>query len=159
MHMLVLLFLELVILAFLAESFAQGASQSYADRCSREVNDDTPRPFEASLRAGFVRAYKRLFPDAQGEPDTAELKTAYFRCMDGKLLACFVGANLPCNKLDTSKTNRGATAFCRQHPNKDTVPMAATGHQARPVSPTCCRRCATRSTRAERSRAPIPIRT
>jgi hypothetical protein len=99
-----------------------------AAKCSQVGNDDTVRPFEPSLRSGFLKAHKRLFPDSQSKPDEAELKTAYFRCMGGHLLACFVGANLPCGKLDTSKENQGAIAFCRQNPRADTVPMSATGH-------------------------------
>jgi hypothetical protein len=93
--------------------------------CSRAGNDDTVRPFEPALRSGFLKAYKLLFPD---KPDEAELKTGYFRCKGGHLLACFAGANLPCGKLDTSKNNQGAIAFCRQNPKADTVPMSATGH-------------------------------
>jgi hypothetical protein len=96
--------------------------------CSRAGNDDTVRPFEPALRSGFLKAHKLLFPDSADKPDEAELKTAYFRCMSGHLLACFAGANLPCGKLDTSKNNRGATAFCQQNPKADTVPMSATGH-------------------------------
>jgi hypothetical protein len=99
-----------------------------AVKCSQVGNDDTVRPFEPSLRSGFVKAYALLFPNNQSKPDEAELKTAYFRCMDGHLLACFVGANLPCGKLDTSRKNQGAIAFCRQNPRAGTVPMSATGH-------------------------------
>jgi hypothetical protein len=99
-----------------------------AAKCSQARNDDTLRPYEASLRSGFVRAYKRLFAGDPKDPDEAELKTAYFRCQDGHLLACFVGANLPCGKLDTSKKNPGAIAYCRENPRSDTVPMSSTGH-------------------------------
>ena len=111
--------------AVAADSIEQSSA---AMSCLRAGNDDTVRSYAPSLRAGFLKAYKRLFPDSREKPDEAELKTAVFRCMDGHLLACFVGANLPCGKLDTSKENKGATAFCRQNPKANTVPMSATGH-------------------------------
>jgi hypothetical protein len=107
---------------------AESIQQSPAGvACSRAGNDDRVRPFEPALRSGFLKAHKLLFPDSAG-PDEAELKTASYRCMGSHLLACFAGANLPCGKLDTSKNNQGATAFCRQNPKADTVPMSATGH-------------------------------
>ena len=52
----------------------------------------------------------------------------YVRCVGPALMGCFVGANLSCAKADTRRTLPGATAFCRQSPNVDVVPMAATGH-------------------------------
>ena len=124
------------VLAALAVSLfpQQGMSQtagikvSWADRCARVGNDDTTRPFERSLKAGFVNAYKRRFPDDLNDPDDYALKSAVFRCMDGRLLACFVGVNLPCGKLEVSRENRGAVAYCRYHPGASIVPMAATGH-------------------------------
>jgi hypothetical protein len=117
-------------LLFLPQGMAQSASVtvSWASKCSRIGNDDTARPFEQSLKAGFIKAYKRRFPDDMNEPDDHELKSAVFRCMDGRLLACFVGVNLPCGKLEVSRKNRGAVAYCRQHPGSSIVPMAATGH-------------------------------
>jgi hypothetical protein len=101
---------------------------SWANRCTRVGNDDITRPFEPSLKAGFINAYKRRFPENTNEPEDFELKSAVFRCMDGHLLACFVGVNLPCGKLEVSRENRGAVAYCRHHPEASIVPMAATGH-------------------------------
>ena len=53
---------------------------------------------------------------------------ARVRCVRSRLLACWVGANLDCGKADTRRRLSGATAFCRDNPNADAVPMAATGH-------------------------------
>jgi len=120
----------LAALLFPTQSIAKSSKQEsfWSDRCARVVNDDTVRSFKPSLKFGFLKAYKLLFPDDPNEPDSGQLKLASFRCMDGHLLACFVGVNLPCGKLDVSRKNRGAAAFCRQHPDENTVPMAATGH-------------------------------
>ena len=50
--------------------------------------------------------------------------------MNGRLLACFTGANLPCAKMNTSRDNAGAEAFCRSSPDANVVPAFATGHDA-----------------------------
>ena len=56
---------------------------------------------------------------------------SFWRCMDGSVYACFVGANLPCeSKADMSKTpNDAENDFCKQNPNSDFIPAAATGHE------------------------------
>jgi hypothetical protein len=53
---------------------------------------------------------------------------SYVRCAHGRLMGCMVGANLECGPADVSRRSPGATSFCRDNPNVDTVPMAATGH-------------------------------
>lgn len=52
-----------------------------------------------------------------------------WRCADGKVKACFVGANLPCGeKADLSKTpNTGIVDYCKANPNAEVVPMVASG--------------------------------
>jgi len=53
----------------------------------------------------------------------------FWRCMDGKVWACFVGANLPCaEKADTSRTPTPDMAdFCQANPNSDFIPAYVTG--------------------------------
>ena len=53
---------------------------------------------------------------------------AFVRCTGTRLLACAVGANLNCGKANTSRSLPGASAFCRDNPGADVVPMAATGN-------------------------------
>jgi hypothetical protein len=53
---------------------------------------------------------------------------AHIRCMDGRLLACFTGANLPCEKMNAARDNKGAEAFCQANPDAPVVPAFATGH-------------------------------
>ncbi|MGX7876015.1 hypothetical protein ACVDG5_027885 [Mesorhizobium sp. ORM6] len=43
-------------------------------------------------------------------------------------MVCFVGANLPCAKMNVTRDDPGADEFCRQNPNENGVPAAATGH-------------------------------
>lgn len=52
-----------------------------------------------------------------------------WRCLDGKLLACTIGANLPCGKADTSREPTPAMVeFCQGNPWEDYIPKAVTGH-------------------------------
>jgi hypothetical protein len=55
---------------------------------------------------------------------------SYWRCMGGKVYACFVGANLPCDsKANTDKTPTSAESdYCKSNPNSDFIPAAVTGH-------------------------------
>ncbi len=54
----------------------------------------------------------------------------FWRCMAGKVYACFVGANLPCDsKANTDKTPTSVeTDYCKSNPNSDFIPAAITGH-------------------------------
>jgi hypothetical protein len=53
---------------------------------------------------------------------------AFIRCTGGRLMACYVGANLNCGRADRRRRLGGATAWCREHPGSANIPMAVTGH-------------------------------
>jgi len=95
--------------------------------CAKIGDDDMLRAPPPGMQAELRRAYARLL--GGGTPDDAFLQSnAQTRCMGGKLLACFVGANLPCGKIDTTRDNPGAANWCREHPGDKVIPLAATGH-------------------------------
>jgi hypothetical protein len=99
--------------------------------CARVGDDDTIRAYSPALRADTVRAFRALFPGATRVPDDEQLKAqANFRCMNGRALVCFIGANLPCGKMNAARDNAGASEYCRSNPNADDVPAFATGHDA-----------------------------
>jgi hypothetical protein len=119
----------LAVWAILAPAKVQAANPDTAARCAQVRNDDTVRPYDPSLRAGLIRAYAGLFPDASPPPPEAQLKLgAHIRCMNGRLFACFTGANLPCGKMNTARDNQGADDYCRANADADVVPAFATGH-------------------------------
>jgi hypothetical protein len=60
--------------------------------------------------------------------EPAALGAAFVRCSGDKLLGCMVGANLVCDKADRRRALPGATAWCRDNPGANVIPMAATGH-------------------------------
>jgi hypothetical protein len=90
--------------------------------CQRLRTDDTTRPVPAAL----VPAINRLF--AMQLPTDVTVATTVYRCLDGHVLVCTAGANLPCGKANTSRTSAGAAEWCRSNPNADFVPAFATGH-------------------------------
>jgi hypothetical protein len=107
------------------------AEVGLAAQCARVRNDDTVRSFDPSLREGLLRAYGRLFPRARMPRNDQEFQAgAHIRCMDGRLSACFTGANLPCEKMSTARDNKGAWAFCQTNPYAPFVPAFATGHDS-----------------------------
>ncbi len=60
--------------------------------------------------------------------EPAAASGAFVRCAGAKLMGCYVGANLVCDKADTRRALPGATAWCRDNPGSTGIPMAATGH-------------------------------
>jgi hypothetical protein len=75
-----------------------------------------------------IQGLRTLF-DVSDTPDDFYNNGTLWRCADGQVKACFVGANLPCEtKADLSETpNEGTVAFCQENPDADVVPAAAAG--------------------------------
>jgi len=106
---------------------------------------DDPAPYCAAVRTidkpdaryrgpaipdWMARALKK----AEGSPDDTPLdvfRHAAWRCADGKVLACFYGANLPCGeKADRSRRpGQGVASYCREHADDDIVPAYVTGRR------------------------------
>jgi hypothetical protein len=104
------------------------AKEELVQHCASVRDDDKVRGYEPSLREPTIKAFKRLAPNAKGEPDIET--QARYRCMDGKVMVCFVGANLPCVKINTAKDNPGADAFCKKESKEESVPAFAAGHDS-----------------------------
>ena len=79
----------------------------------------------------IARGLKRAFGAPKSASLTPFLENSFWRCMDGKVYACNVGANLPCQgKADSSRTpNAGMVDFCKENPNTDFIPAVATGRE------------------------------
>ncbi len=87
----------------------------------RYVGAKVPDAIARGLRAATLAA-----PDALLDSLTTG---SSWRCMDGQVYACTVGANLPCwDKANTSQTpTPSMTQYCQAHANADTLPGFATG--------------------------------
>lgn len=66
---------------------------------------------------------------AQDAPADWVAAGTVWRCMEGQVWACFVGANLPCSeKADPSATPQPPlNEFCQANPEAGTIPAAVTG--------------------------------
>lgn len=83
--------------------------------------DGTPLPPDL---LPYVRSTLGLSADAVLEP-----RSYYWRCMEGAVFVCAVGANIPCDaKADRAKSNLGSRNYCRENPDAPLVPAYATGH-------------------------------
>ncbi|MCC6147007.1 MAG: hypothetical protein IT308_05515 [Anaerolineaceae bacterium] len=91
---------------------------------ARYTGDAVP---EAVLQ-GYLKA-----ADLQNTTEPADMlkKSTFWRCMNGQVLACSVGANLPCwAKANTDKTPTQAMKdYCTENPASEFIPMAVTGHE------------------------------
>jgi hypothetical protein len=107
------------------------AAKDLHQLCRQLRNDDAIRQYSPDLHDATVKAFRKLAPHAKGTPDDAELQAqAQYRCMNSKVMVCFVGANLPCATMNASRDNPGADEYCKANPNDDVVPAVATGHDA-----------------------------
>ncbi len=115
-------FISTIACAGMSAIAVDGVSAAPSPRayCAKIGNDDQLRPTTTTL----APAIKRLF-NVSG---AYALQSTYYRCADGKVLLCNVGANIPCGKANLSKSLPGATAWCKDNPNSDFIPMVATGH-------------------------------
>jgi hypothetical protein len=88
---------------------------------SLPLEPHVPAVLRERVRQAFDLPYD--LPAEQLEPWTV------WRCMDGQVWACVVGANLPCGeKADTGRTATDAMRdFCLDPPDGETVPAVVTG--------------------------------
>jgi hypothetical protein len=108
-------------LALLVTTNALGAGAELTARyCAQSAANSGEQPIPAELAPYAAKMF-----DIDLELAKA---SSFYRCVDGGLLLCTVGANLPCGKANTSRSIAGASNFCRQNPDSIGVPMAATGH-------------------------------
>ncbi len=100
--------------------------------CAAVGNMDAPDARYSGAQVPEVLA--RGLQKALNAPDTpleVLINGSFWRCMDGKVYACFVGANLPCQaKANTDRTpTQAENDFCQQNVNADFIPMVVTGRE------------------------------
>jgi hypothetical protein len=99
--------------------------------CRHAGTDDTTRAIPDALVPAVNAAFGTRMPAR------VAMDTTVFRCADRRVMVCTVGANLPCSKANTSDApNPGVIQWCRDNPNADFVPAAATGHDT--IYAWCC---------------------
>jgi hypothetical protein len=91
--------------------------------CPASRTDDTPRPIPDAL----VPASVRLF-GLEAMPEEQVRRSTLYRCAEGRVLVCNLGANLPCGKANTSRDLPAANAWCAENAGSDFIPIYVTGH-------------------------------
>jgi hypothetical protein len=77
-----------------------------------------------------ANALRKALNVSTSEPADLFARGTSWRCMDGKVYGCNVGANIPCTAL--ANTSREPTQpmldFCSANQNADVIPAVVTGH-------------------------------
>jgi hypothetical protein len=76
-----------------------------------------------------ARGLMKAFGASAAAPLEPFFHNTSWRCMDGVVYACTVGANLPCQeRADMSREpTEGMTNFCRNNPQAEVIPAVVTG--------------------------------
>jgi hypothetical protein len=93
--------------------------------CQRVITDDNPGPPPPALIRSFASAFHM---PAASVAERIGSGAFHYRCYQGTVMGCWVGANLNCGRAETQTRNDGADEWCRAHPNDPNIPAVATGH-------------------------------
>jgi hypothetical protein len=106
-----------------ADPFAYCAAVGTVDAPGAEY---TGPQVPEDLAQGLQRAL-----DAPDTPLEMLQNGSVWRCVDGRVYACFVGANLPCEaKANTNQTpTQEEVEFCQANPDSDFIPAVVTGRE------------------------------
>jgi len=99
--------------------------------CKSAGTVDTPGPEYTGPKVPEIIAekLKKEFGAPESAPLDVFINGTSWRCMNGNVYACNVGANLPCQERgDYSKEpNDGMLNYCGENPSSDFIPMYASG--------------------------------
>ncbi len=112
----------------------QAAPTTFADAfayCAAVGTIDAPdsRYTGAKMPDAVAQGLKKASGASADAPIQMFTDNAFWRCADGKVMACTVGANLPCTeKASTDKTpTQDEKDFCQANPSADVIPAVVTG--------------------------------
>ncbi|AWF81810.1 hypothetical protein BTJ40_13785 [Microbulbifer sp. A4B17] len=123
----------LIVAAYSEVSSAGGGklSSNPFEYCAGVVNDDNPvKTFTGPAMPQPIVEGLRKSANLDAEiPEDWIARGTYWRCMDGSVYACFVGANLPCDeKADTSREPSSAMlSYCKDNQSSGTIPAVVAG--------------------------------
>lgn len=128
--------LATLLLCGCATSTPRGGASTFTDPfayCAAVGTIDAPdsRYDGPAVPASIADGLRRAFAAPADAPADAFVRGTSWRCMDGKVYACNVGANLPCGaKADVSTTPTAAVAgFCKEKPDAEVIPAVVTGRE------------------------------
>jgi len=134
MNIVVLLLIALTLVTCKSETNEPSKDATYSDPfayCKAVGNIEEPdaRYVGPRVPESIAQGLKKAFEAPPNAPIDAFMRGTFWRCMDGKVYACNVGANLPCQeKADTSREpNEGMLNWCESNPDSDFIPAYASG--------------------------------
>jgi hypothetical protein len=102
---------------------ATAHAEAPAALCQRVGTADQARPIPEDLVPAVNAAFATQMPVREA------MDTTVFRCAQGHVMVCTVGANLPCGKANSSHApNPGIIRWCRKNPEAGFIPAVVTGH-------------------------------
>jgi hypothetical protein len=118
--------------ASVTETVQTAATDDPFTYCANVVNVDAPDSSYTGSKMpdAIVKALMKASGASTDMPADVFANGSVWRCMDGKLYACYVGANLPCGdkaNTDTAPT-QAENDYCKANPGADFIPAAVTGH-------------------------------
>jgi hypothetical protein len=98
--------------------------------CVGTVDAPDARYTGPQVPEGVIGALRKALNVSSSMPAELFARGTSWRCMDGKVYGCNVGANIPCTEL--ANTSREPTQemrdFCGANKNAEVIPAAVTGH-------------------------------
>ncbi len=114
-----------------AKPSAAASSADPFTYCSTVGNIDTPdaRYTGPKMPDAVVKGLIKAMKMPAGAPVDEFARLTKWRCMGGKVYACNIGANIPCDeKADTNRTPTAAmNEFCTANPTSSAIPAVVTG--------------------------------
>ncbi len=99
--------------------------------CKAVGTVDTPddRYTGEKVPAAIITAIREAAGIAKDAPDSWVAQGTVWRCMDGQVWGCFIGANIPCTaKADTSQNpTEEMISYCKEHPDAELIPASVAG--------------------------------
>jgi len=113
-------------------ALAAGGQQSPFAYCAAVGTSDAPEaPYSGpAVPEAVARGLQKAFGVAAAEPLAPFERGTSWRCMEGAVYACNVGANLPCREKPDAdpEPTTGMQSYCAENPGADFIPMYVTGH-------------------------------
>ncbi|MCL4859129.1 MAG: hypothetical protein KJZ93_06965 [Caldilineaceae bacterium] len=99
--------------------------------CAAVGTSDTPdeRYTGPAVSVSIVQGLRTAMETPDAPADLFAEGRAFWRCMDSRVYACVVGANIPCmEKADVSQEPTAEMAqFCQENPGAEVIPAYVTG--------------------------------
>jgi hypothetical protein len=115
-------FVAIGLVVWFAASHAASAQSGPAAFCSGHPDADFPAK----------TYYGSAYSDSKTPKAVREAGANSWRCMDGRVLVCSIGADgRPCQKLEPSTSpSEPIISYCVANPSADFVPMVVIGHSS-----------------------------